>query len=378
VLTFGADSLNSRYTNFVDSLSSALIRSGLWTTTKAGVSLKPAKSLSLSTGMQFQTIDIDNDLRPGKIEQHYISPLPFVDLTWHDLVSLSYATQYTEPDINQLISVRNNTDPLNQTVGNPALNPELTHTLGLSINHYDQQHLIQVYAALYGNLYVKAIVMARTVSDSGVQVTRPFNSDYSRNGSFYGEISRQYQFTSGWRLSWRFNLQGNWTRSLFSVNNLETVQQLYNLTPTAGADLNWKDKIIVDGYYTPTLSVSTYNTSGYQQLNYTIHNLVWDVSYLPGGRFFLESALQYQYNPMNSAFSRNYVVLWNASLNFRLLQSKTLLAKLSAFDLLNQNGGLNTQINQNYISNTQSSVLKRYFIFTLSYDLRNFGRIVKQ
>jgi hypothetical protein len=189
VLTDGPDTTDAKYDALIDSLSSALIRCGLWTSTKAGIAFKPASSLSLSTGLQVQTIDIDNDQRPGHIEQHYLSPLPFVDVTWKDLVSLSYSTQFTETGIDQLIGVRNNTDPLNQTIGNPLLHPQLTHTLGLSVSHYDQQRLVQVYASLFANFYINSVVMARTVSANGVQVTQPYNSDPSNinmraDGSF--------------------------------------------------------------------------------------------------------------------------------------------------------------------------------------------------
>jgi hypothetical protein len=168
-------------------------------------------------------------------------------------------------------------------------------------------------------------------------------------------------------------VQAGWTRSLFAVNAVETAQQLYGLTPTGSVDLNWKDKVMVDASYFPTVNISTYTTPGYTNLNYTIHNLNGSVSYLPPGRFFLETSVVYQYNPVNAAFSRNHKVLWNASLNGRLLKRKNLLLKLSVYDLLDQNNGLSTQISQNWISSTQSNVLKRYAMLTVSYDLRSFG-----
>ena len=71
-------------------------------------------------------------------------------------------------------------------------------------------------------------------------------------------------------------------------------------------------------------------------------------------------------------FDQSYV-FWNASLTYTFLKEKGSVA-LKVYDLLNQNNNVLRVSNEDYIQDVQSTVLKQYFMLTLSYKFNTLGK----
>ncbi|WP_460687533.1 outer membrane beta-barrel protein [Niabella aquatica] len=69
-----------------------------------------------------------------------------------------------------------------------------------------------------------------------------------------------------------------------------------------------------------------------------------------------------------------HFTIWNASLTYRFLKGNQGEAKFSALDLLRQNKGIINTSTGNTQTFTTSNVLQQYFMLTLSYYLRKFGK----
>ncbi len=63
---------------------------------------------------------------------------------------------------------------------------------------------------------------------------------------------------------------------------------------------------------------------------------------------------------------------WNAGVNFLFLKEDRGQFKLSVFDLLNQNISVSRTTRENYIQDNQTTILRRYFMLTFTYNIRNF------
>ncbi len=65
-------------------------------------------------------------------------------------------------------------------------------------------------------------------------------------------------------------------------------------------------------------------------------------------------------------------LLWNAGLGYRFLKDESLELRLTAFDILSQNNSVARNITETYVQDTETAVLQRYLMLSLSYRLRNF------
>ncbi|RXK83872.1 peptidase associated domain and porin domain-containing protein [Filimonas effusa] len=81
------------------------------------------------------------------------------------------------------------------------------------------------------------------------------------------------------------------------------------------------------------------------------------------------------YNKSNSNNSDAlYFTIWNASLSYRFLKGNNAEIKLAALDILRQNKGIVNTASANSQTLTTSNVLQQYYMITLSYYPRKFGK----
>ncbi len=86
-----------------------------------------------------------------------------------------------------------------------------------------------------------------------------------------------------------------------------------------------------------------------------------------------ESSLDYTYNPQVAAGIQKSAYRWNAAVNLLFLKQDKGQLKLSVYDLLNQNISVNRSVRENFIQDTETIILRRYFLLTFTYNIRNFG-----
>jgi hypothetical protein len=79
------------------------------------------------------------------------------------------------------------------------------------------------------------------------------------------------------------------------------------------------------------------------------------------------------YAGVASGYNQN-ILLWNAALGYKFLKDKTIELKASVNDILNQNSGVSRNITDTYIEDSRNKVLQRYWMLTLTYNLKYYKK----
>ena len=118
---------------------------------------------------------------------------------------INYRGTTSQPSMTDLLDIRDDSDPLNITMGNPGLKPSFTNTLRLFFNNYTQEHQRATMVHLnYSNTRNSISNMVTYDEETGGRTTRPENI----NGNW--NISGALMFNTA------LDSVGYWTVSTFT------------------------------------------------------------------------------------------------------------------------------------------------------------------
>ncbi|MEZ0541273.1 outer membrane beta-barrel protein [Fibrella arboris] len=283
-----------------------------------------------------------------------------------------YRTRVNAPSVTQLQPIIDNSNPLNIRSGNPNLRPEYTHTLNLNYRTFDQTTFKNFVASVGLTSTYNRIVNATTITPAGAQVSQPINTD-----GYYSVFA----FTSfGKPMNWgEQKINVNWTSSLNGsrgvslVNGQSNTSVNMNIGQGLSLNTNINEKTDLNLSGNVTYSIATYSIQPQQNTRYLTNTANLRAFHRFGNRFFVQTDLYYNGNTGRAAGYNQQFVLLNASIGQFLFKQKQGEWRISGYDLLNQNRSITRTTSETYIEDTQSLVLRRYFMLTFSYSIRYFA-----
>jgi hypothetical protein len=170
-----------------------------------------------------------------------------------------------------------------------------------------------------------------------------------------------------------FNTSLMYNRDVSEVYKQKNLTNNFIATQTAGINLDIKQKL----NFGVNASVS-YNNAKYsvqQDLNteYFSQTYSADISYTMLKNLILSTDFDYYINSGRSEGYNQTLPLWNGSIARQLFKKKNGEIKFSVNDILNQNRSIGRTIGDNYVEDTRTVVLKRYFLLTFTYNLNRAG-----
>lgn len=370
--TYNKDITGEDYTVINPSLSNGVKRSGLRGSFTSALNWK-IKKWTITPGITFQALDIDNEFAKNPtINQNFNYVMPALNIAvkeWY----FSYNVNVREPQATDLQPVVDNTNTLYQQLGNPSLVPTQSHNINLNYNKFNTKSNMSVFVYLNGSIDQDAVIRERSVDDKGVQVTRPINVDGIWRFSGNVNVSKQFKFKSNWQLSIRGSVYTEYNRSLVIVNNNRSEVMNWRSIPTISGSFNLKDKLEFTQRYSIGWNKSIYESDVYPDLEVISHTSNSEVIVRLPKHFVWESSIDYNYNPQTAPGVRKSNVRWNAGINYMFLKDDKGQLKLSVYDLLNQNISISRVTRENYIQDNQTTILRRYFLLTFTYNIRSFG-----
>lgn len=285
-----------------------------------------------------------------------------------------YNGSTANPTLSQINPLIDNIDPLNITIGNPDLKQSFHHNFNLGFNQYKVFKNRGIWANANFTITQNAITNKNTINANGVRTNQAINV----NGTYNGNIWASYNFEVRPQMNLSFNFNPSISRFINYVNGQRNVTDNNNLG--MGISLGyWADKWI--NFWVNVEAARNYSRSS---INKNIITKYWTFNSYPNFNFKLpkkfyiavESEINiFQKTNIFSAGQNTYFV--NASIKKAFMKEEKLEVKLYVNDIFNQNRGINRNISSNFISETRSDVIQRFFLLSFIYNFSKNGKPAK-
>ncbi|MCX7552075.1 outer membrane beta-barrel protein [Xanthomarina sp. F2636L] len=335
-------------------------------------------SASFGASYLFRTLGNNDLLRPEfnierKFENIQLNSNIRYKLSNKTSVSVSYRLRSSPPELYQLQAFANVSDPLNTIVGNPNLEPETKHNFYGSFNAFDFQKRTGFYG-YFGLAFTDNKVVSRSIITEDLERVTTYanvNGDYSGFGGV--DYSKKINLDSLRTVKVGLGLNGNIYRNVNFNNGVQYASHVNSLTPEIDFTFEWKGIFEIRPRYSIRFTNNKYNLETFEDTSFLFHQLrITSALFLPKN-FEWRNDVKYNYDPSISSSFQQSAWFWNSSLAYSFMQDKALMT-LKVYDLLNQNTNARRSATQNYIQDSQSSVLQRYFMLSFSWKFNSLGK----
>ncbi|RZK46825.1 MAG: hypothetical protein EOO94_01995, partial [Pedobacter sp.] len=330
------------------------------------------KDLNIQPGLTYSLINLNNNFTSAaSIRQQFNFVFPYLNIRYK-VASLGYSAYLSEPGTQYIQPVINNTDPLFIQNGNPNLRPTENHNFNLNIYKYDTKRALNYQ--IYSNLTIRdnAIITSRIIGANGVQTTTPVNVDGTWNANGSGNITKEFKNAKR-QISVTGGFNFSFTKNLLLVNNVESEMDRFGFTPRGGIRLNLNDKFEFNQTYSITFNNSRYSDTFFKDQNFTSQSTETELILRYPKKVVFETNYRMQVNQQDVVGYNNNIRLWNAGVTYLFMKNDRAQLKFSVNDILEAGVRRFVTINENYIRDTQSNNIGRYFLMTLTYNIQNFG-----
>ena len=305
-----------------------------------------------------------------------------------EFARIRYRGTVSQPSITQMEPVRNNSNAMNETVGNLGLQPAFAHNLMAMYSRFNQERFSSIMTGIRGTLTKDALVN---------------NSIYDRTGKLYQQTVNADTYP--WNIGADFMYNTPFAKKLFQFNTRTAVSYnqrvAYILKEQDAADIERMieegNMILGDRSLTGNLQVSedlglrfthdivdigvradgTYSRTQNNLVQNSITN-VFDWSVTGDIEFHLPHSwniatdcgytARYGYTGISDANE----IIWNASID-KTWSNATL--SLEVYDILHQKKNIVQVIGENSVSYAKYNTLPTYFMLTFTYKLNKMGKL---
>jgi len=327
------------------------------------------KKFRVTMGSQVQHIQQDNEnLTTGqqfRILADFILPRAAYVYRFSQSTNLqvNYRTSARVPEVRDLQPVVDNTDPNNLRIGNPSLKPAYTHNGEIYYYFYKNLSEIYFWSGANFNLTNNDISYNTRYDALGKATTQAVNVNGNYNGNGWIGYSHP-AFKQFINLS--YNLNAGINKYVSFVNNQQTISKNTYVGPrlTIGKNAEaFEGEIRGEyNYNVPTSNISSLSNQPYYS---------WSISGEMKIKFPKKYTLNSDWNYTNNGnrmpgYNLNYFIL-NGGISKAFFKDGRLIVAGEIYDALNQNISNNRYNSSNTITDTKTAIIKRYYLFRLTY-----------
>lgn len=291
---------------------------------------------------------------------------------------INYRGTTSQPSMTDLLDIRDDSDPLNITMGNPGLKPSFTNTLRLFFNNYTQEHQRATMVHLnYSNTRNSISNMVTYDEETGGRTTRPENINGNWNISGALMFSTALDSVGYWTVSTFTNVRYNNYVGYLALDQYSGSRKNTTKTTTIGEQLtasfrnSWLEVSLdgsVDYTHTRNLLQSQNNLDTWQFAYGGYFSL-----YLPWGMSLSTDLHQNSRRGYNDSSMNTNELIWNMQLSQSFLKGNALTVSLQLYDILNEQSNFSRTINAMQRSDTRYNSINSYAMLHAVYRVNIFG-----
>lgn len=384
--TMDYNDLNGKYDQLNQELSNNYSNTYGYTT--GGIRMRTQKrKYNYIIGATWQEADLKGTIISGTkdsvISKTFRNILPSARFQYNfskfKFFAINYSTYTTQPSMSQLQPVPDVSDPLNVKEGNPDLKQEFTNMLQGNFNMISPYRNKNLFFFFNVQQTQNKIVSYDSLDQFGVRYSRPVNVNgvYSMSGNLNWGMPVRFVkgfFSIGSSVSYYVGKQFiDASTSSSNSSPILSGANTFSMGPNLRLDMNPGDKLSIGLVAGLNYNHSVYSKSASLNTKYFSQEYETDIDLQLPKNFFFSTDFTYTINnQLAEGFNKN-IPIWNASISRQFLHFNRGELKFRVSDLLNQNTGISRTSNQGYIQDSQTTVLRRFFMLSFTYSLSKTG-----
>jgi len=291
---------------------------------------------------------------------------------------INYRGTTTQPSMSDLLSIVDDSDPLNIKVGNPGLKPAFTNRLRLFYNTYMQSHQRSIMTFVNYSNTRNSISNKVTYDEvTGGRTTQPENI----NGNW--DVNAAVMFNTS------VDSAGVWNINTFTTGGYNHYVSYLSLDKNSDSQKNITKSLnlgerLSGSYRNSWLEVELDGSVSYTHSRNALQsssNLdTWQFAYgtninltLPWGTSVSTDLHENSRRGYSDASLNTNELVWNAQVSHSLLRNNALTLSVQFYDILHNQSNLSRVINAMQRTDTEYNSINSYVMFHAAYRLNLIG-----
>lgn len=293
-------------------------------------------------------------------------------------LNVDYHGNTSQPSITQLLDIKDDSNPLNISMGNPNLKPSYTNNLNVRYNKSIVERRQSIAATLSGSFTLNSISNKVTYDEqTGGRTTQPdnINGNWNTNGNFL--FTSALDKAANWNISTSTDVRYSTYVNYLNINRIAVPEKNKTTTTTMSERFSGSYR---NTWLEVELNSRVNYTKARNELQSTANRDTWQYSYgcsfnikLPWEMTIDTSINQMSRRGYSDASFNTDEFVWNGQITQQILPKRKLVVTLQFYDILHQQSNYSRQISENRRSDTWHNSVNSYAMLHIIYQFRNFG-----
>ena len=303
-----------------------------------------------------------------------------------EFARINYRGRVSEPTIQQMEPVRNNSDAMNETVGNLGLNPAFVHNMFAMYSRFNQEKFSSIMTGLRLSLTQDALTNNTIYDKTGKRYLQTVNADmipWNIGADFMSNTpfcKKMFQFHSRTAVSYNQRVayvlreqDADHIAQMIANNTLPLgdASKTGNLRASSDLTLRFTHKIVDIGVKNTNIYSLTHNSLNRKNVTHTGDWIIsGDVTFHLPKSWNIATDISYTSRYGYEGLTDINELIWNFSVD-KTWKNSTLTLKV--YDLLNDKKNIVQTVNETSVSFQKFNTLPTYFMLTYTYKLNRMG-----